>query len=56
LLAQRSKFDCLPHQSGEDTAVTRAQDVKMRLTPIKFENIINLTTRGEPPLVAGFKS
>jgi hypothetical protein len=31
-------------------------DVTMRLTPIKFENIIDLATRGEPPLVAGFKS
>jgi hypothetical protein len=37
-------------------AVTHAQDVTMGLTPIKFENIIDLATRGEPPLVAGFKS
>jgi hypothetical protein len=47
---------CRRHQSGEDSAVTHAQDVTTRLTPIKFENIIDLATRGEPPLVAGFKS
>jgi hypothetical protein len=41
---------------SEDSAVTHAQDFTMRLTPTKFENIIDLATRGEPPLVTGFKS
>ena len=45
-----------PRRQPTDSALTHAQDFTMRLTPTKFENIIDLATRGEPPLVAGFRS
>jgi hypothetical protein len=54
LLLPASKLDADRDQTPIDSHA--AQDFTMRLTPTKFENIIDLATRGEPPLVAGFRS